>query len=162
PAAAATIKRIGVLAPGPLRPIDSLKRRLRELGWSEGENIRFENRWAEGDDSRYEPLPVELAALPVDAIVTWSTPAVLAARRATTTIPIVMAAVADPIGIGAVASLARPGGNVTGFSSQNFELEEKRLELLRELAPAVARIVMLGNAGNAYSALALKRVTPLA
>jgi putative ABC transport system substrate-binding protein len=103
-----------------------------------------------------------LAALPVDAILSWSTPAVMAAKRATTKIPIVMAAIADPVGAGAVASLARPGGNVTGFSTQNFELEEKRFELLREVTPRMARLVMLGNAGNAYSTMALQRVKNLA
>jgi putative ABC transport system substrate-binding protein len=137
PAMAETAKVVGVLAPGPLRPIATFKRRLSELGWVDGRNIRFEDRWGEGDDARYVALAAELAALPVDAVMTWGTPAVLAAKRATTTIPIVMATIADPVGVGAVASLAHPGGNVTGFSSQNFELEEKRFELLRELVPGL-------------------------
>jgi len=156
------VLRVGVLAPGPLRPIASFKQRLRELGWVEGQNIRFEDRWAGGDDTRYDELATALVALPVDAILTWSTPAVLAAKRATTKIPIVMGAIADPVGVGAVSGLARPGGNVTGFSSQNFELEEKRLELLHELAPGIARVVMLGNAANQYSARATRRVEGLA
>lgn len=155
-------KVVGILAPGPLRPIASFKRRLSELGRADGRNIRFEERWAEADDTRYAALAVELAALPVDAIMTWSTPAVLAAKKATTTIPIVMAAIADPVGIGAVASLARPGGNITGFSSQNFELEEKRFELLRELVPGLRNLAILGNAGNPYSLIATKRIAELA
>ena len=156
------VPRIGILAPGPLRPIASFKQHLRDLGWIEGSNIRFEDRWAEEDDTRYAEFAVELATLPVDAILTWSTPAVLAAKRATTAIPIVMAAVADPVAIGAVSSLARPGGNITGFSTQNFELEEKRFELLRELVPGLSRMVMLGNAANPYSAVAMKRIKGLA
>ena len=159
---ATKVVRVGVLAPGPLRPIASFKQRLSELGWVEGRNIRFEDRWAGGDDTRYNELAAALVALPVDAILTWSTPAVLAAKRATSKIPIVMGAIADPVGIGAVSGLARPGGNVTGFSSLNFELEEKRLELLHELVPRMARVVMLGNAANQYSAKATRRVEGLA
>ena len=158
----AKVLRVGVLAPGPLRPIASFKQRLRELGWVEGQNIRFEDRWAGGDDTRYEEIAAALVALPVDAILTWSTPAVLAAKRATTKIPIVMGAIADPVGVGAVSGLARPGGNITGFSSQNFELEEKRLELLHELVPGIARVALLGNAANQYSAKATRRVEGLA
>ena len=153
---------VGVLAPGPLQPVATFKRRLSELGWVDGRNIRFEDRWAGGDDSRYPELASALIALPVDAILTWSTPAVLAAKQVTTKIPIVMGAIADPVGVGAVSGLARPGGNVTGFSSQNFELEEKRLELLCELVPGLVRVVMLGNAANPYSALAFKHVKSLA
>jgi putative tryptophan/tyrosine transport system substrate-binding protein len=158
----AKVRRIGVLAPGPLRPIASFKERLRELGWIEGTNIRFEDRWAEIDDTRYGALAAELAALPVDAILTWSTPAVLAAKRATTVIPIVMGAVGDPVEIGAVSSLAHPGGNITGFSTQNLELEGKRFELLHELVPGLGRLVMLGSAANPYSALAMNRLRDLA
>jgi putative ABC transport system substrate-binding protein len=135
------VKLVGVLAPGPLRPIARFKHRLREFGWIEGLNIRFEERWAEGDDTRYATFAAELAALPVDAILTWSTPAVLAAKRATMVIPIIMAAVGDPIVIGAVSGLARPGGNITGFSSQSLQLEDKRFQLLRELVPGLSRIV---------------------
>jgi putative tryptophan/tyrosine transport system substrate-binding protein len=153
---------VGILAPCPLRPIASFKQRLRELGWIEGRNIRFEDRWAEADDTRYGALAAELTAIRVDAILTWSTPAVLAAKRASTRVPIVMGAIADPIGVGAVSSLAHPGGNVTGFSTQNFELEEKRFELLRELVLRMARIAMLGNAANPYSPLAMKHLKTLA
>lgn len=161
-ATAETAKIVGILAPSPLRPIASFKQRLSEIGWIEGRNIRFEDRWAEGDDARYGALAAELAAIPVDAILTWGTPAVLAGKQATATIPIVMATVADPVGVGAVASLAHPGGNVTGFSSQNFELEEKRFELLRELVPGLRHIAILGNAGNPYSVMAVSRIREMA
>jgi putative ABC transport system substrate-binding protein len=163
-AAAQTAKavQIGILAPSPLRPIDSFKRRLGELGWVEGRNARFEARWAGGDDTSYPVLAAELVALRVDAILTWSTPAVLAAKRATATIPIIMGAIADPVGVGAVASLSRPGGNVTGFSTQNYELEEKRLELLRELVPGIKRIALLGSAANPYVVAAFARLQGLA
>jgi putative tryptophan/tyrosine transport system substrate-binding protein len=156
-------KVVGILAPAPLRPIGVFKKRLGELGWVEGRNVRFEDRWAEGDDGRYAALAADLAGLRIDAILTWSTAAVLAAKRATTTIPIVMAAIGDPVGVGAVTGLARPEGNVTGFSTQNFELEEKRFELLRELVPALRGMVMLGNAAtNPYAQLAMTRVKDLA
>jgi putative ABC transport system substrate-binding protein len=160
--AAAAVKVVGLLAPAPLRPVDSFKARLRERGWTEGQNIRFEPRWAGGDDSRYAALAAELAALPADAIVTWSTPAVLAAKRATATIPIVMGAIADPVGVGAVANLSRPGANVTGFSTQNYELEAKRLELLREFIPGMTRIGFLGNTANPYTVSALQQLQAMA
>ena len=156
------IRRVGILAPGPLGPIEQLKRRLGEDGWVDGKSIKFEERWGGDDDLSYQKLAAELAALPVDVIVTWSTPAVLAAKRATTKIPIVMGAIADPLGVGAVTNLARPGGNVTGFSTQNFELEEKRLELLREIVPSATRIVAFGNSNNLYVTNAAKRLTALA
>ena len=160
--AAETAKVVGLLAPAPLRPVDSFKARLRERGWTEGQNIRFEPRWAGGDDNRYDVLAAELVALPADAILTWSTPAVLAAKRATTAIPIVMGAVADPVGVGAVANLSHPGGNVTGFSTQNYELEAKRLELLREFVPGMARIAFLGNTANPYVVNALQQLQAMA
>jgi putative ABC transport system substrate-binding protein len=161
-ARAEAAKRVGILAPAPLRPIDGFKARLRELGWVEGQNIRFEARWGGDDDTRYPALAAELTALPVDAIMTWGTPAVLAAKRATATIPIVMGANGDPVGIGAVASLARPGGNVTGFSTQNLQLEEKRLELLRELVPGLGRVAFLGNVENPYIVAATKHLQTVA
>ncbi len=151
------LRRVGILAPAPLRPIESFKDRLRQHGWADGGTIRFEERWAQGDEARYAALATELAALPVDLIMTWSTPAVLAAKRASTTIPIVMAAIADPVGVGAVSSLARPGGNVTGFSTQNYELEAKRLELLREVVPGMTRVALLANASNPYAVTALQQ-----
>ncbi len=99
---------------------------------------------------------------PVDLILTWGTPATLAAKQATATIPIVIGSIGDPVAVGVVPNLAHPGGNVTGFASQSFELEEKRFELLRELVPGMARVVMLGNAGNLYADLAIERIEALA
>ena len=114
-------------------PIESLREGLRELGYVEGESLRFDYRWAEGRNDRHPILAAELVALPVDVIVTWGTPAALAAKGATSAIPIVMGAIGDPVRVGVVTNLARPGGNITGFSSATFEMEEKRLELLKEL-----------------------------
>jgi putative ABC transport system substrate-binding protein len=159
--AAERVYRVGVLAPEGMHAIGSFRERLRELGWNEGKNIRFDYRSTAGDDTRQPALAAELVALPVDLILTWGTPATLAAKQATATIPIVMGSIGDPVTIGVISSLAHPGGNVTGFSSQAFELEEKRFELLRELVPGMARIVMLGNTGNAYADLAMKRVGTL-
>jgi putative tryptophan/tyrosine transport system substrate-binding protein len=159
--AAEKIYRVGVLAPEGMRPIETFKERLRQLGWKEGQNIRFDYRSAEGDDTRQPALAAELVALPVDLILTWGTPATLAAKQATATIPIVIGSIGDPVTVGVVPNLAHPGGNVTGFASQSFELEEKRFELLRELVPGMTRIVMLGNVGNLYADLAIKRLEPL-
>jgi putative ABC transport system substrate-binding protein len=159
--AAEKVYRVGVLAPVGIRPIETFKERLRELGWKEGQNIRFDYRSAEADDMRQPALAAELVALPVDLILTWGTPATLAAKHATATIPIVIGSIGDPVTVGVVPNLAHPGGNVTGFASQSFELEEKRFELLRELVPGMTRIVMLGNIGNLYADLAIKRLEPL-
>jgi putative tryptophan/tyrosine transport system substrate-binding protein len=155
------VYRVGVLAPEGMHPIESFKERLRQLGWVEGRNIRFDYRSAEGDDTRQPALAAELVALPVDLMLTWGTRATLAAEQATATIPIVMASIGDPVAVGVVPSLAHPGGNVTGFSSQNFELEEKRFELLRELVPGMTRVVTLGNIGNLYADFAIKRIKTL-
>jgi putative ABC transport system substrate-binding protein len=159
--AAEKVYRVGVLAPEGMHAIGSFKERLRQLGWKEGQNIRFDYRSAEGDDTRQPALAAELVALPVDLILTWGTPATLAAKNATATIPIVMGSIGDPVTVGVLPNLAHPGGNVTGFASQSFELEEKRFELLRELVPGMTRIVMLANIGNLYADLAIKRLEPL-
>src|SRR5512147_779218 len=111
---------------------------LRDLGYVEGQNILIEYRWAEGHYERFPALIAELIALKVDVIVTAGTPAALAVKKATTSIPLVMAAAGDPIGVGLVASLARPGGNSTGLTSIAPELEGKRLELLREVVPKLS------------------------
>ena len=105
---------------------------MRELGWSEGQNVEFAYRWAEGDDTRYPALAAELIALKVDMIVTWGTPAALAAKEATRTIPIVMGSIGTTLGNDVVPNLAHPGGNITGFSSLNFEIAGKHLELLKD------------------------------
>jgi putative tryptophan/tyrosine transport system substrate-binding protein len=159
---AAKMVRVGVLASAETHPIQSFGERLRELGWVEGKNVRFDYRWAKADDTRWPALAAELTAIPVDLILTWGTEAALAAKRATATIPIVMGSVGDPVKAGIVSNLARPGGNVTGFSSQSLELEGKRLELVRELLPGITRVVMLGNTPNRYIDLAMDSVQRLA
>jgi putative ABC transport system substrate-binding protein len=142
------MRRISILAAAPLNPIDSFRQRLRELGWSEGQNVEFTYRWAEGDDTRYPALAAELIALKVDVIVTWGSPAALAAKEATKTIPIVMGAIGTALGTGVVQSLAHPGGNVTGFSSQNIDIAGKHLGLLKDLIPGIERVAVLSNSTN--------------
>jgi putative tryptophan/tyrosine transport system substrate-binding protein len=154
--------RIGVLATLPLPPVQRFFRKLQEHGYVEGRNLRLEARYAEGRDDSYPTLAAELIALPVDIIVTWRTPAALAAKQATTTIPIVMGAIADPVSLGIVSNLARPEGNITGFASQNVDLEVKRLELLKELLPQLARVGILGNAANPFLDVVLKNLRPTA
>src|SRR5437899_7051046 len=121
-------------------------RRLRELGWIEGRTIAIEYRWAEGRNERYADIAAEFVRLKVDVIVT-SGGAVLAAKQATSLIPIVFAAAADPVGGGFVASLVQPGGNVTGLSAQSTDLAGKRLELLREIVPSLRQLAIMANAG---------------
>jgi putative ABC transport system substrate-binding protein len=158
---ATKMARIGVLASAEEHPIQSFKERLHELGWIEGKNIRFDYRWAEADDARQPGLAAELVGLPVDLILTWGTAAALASKWATATIPIVMGSVGDPVKAGIVSSLARPGGNVTGVSSQSLELEGKRFERMRDLLPGIAQVVMLGNTPNTYIDLAMDSVERL-
>jgi putative ABC transport system substrate-binding protein len=114
--------------------------RLRELGWVEGRTIAIEYRWAEGRNERGAEIAAEFARLKVDVIVTAATAPVIAAKQATSVIPIVFAVAGDPVGSGLVASLARPGGNVTGLSLQQTDLAAKRLELLRQVMPALRRL----------------------
>src|SRR5215831_11943278 len=118
---------------------DAFLQRLRELGWTEGRNLTIEYRWAEGRLERSAELVAELVRLKVDVIVTHSAEPVLAAKRETAVIPIVFPVAADPVGTGQVASLVRPGGNVTGLSLQATDLVGKRLELLREVLPGLRR-----------------------
>jgi putative ABC transport system substrate-binding protein len=131
-------------------------KRIPDLGYIEGKNVRFEYRYARGDNERLPELANNLAGLNVDVILTWSTDAALAAKQATMTIPIVMGAIGDPLGIGIVTNLAHPGGNVTGFSSRAAELEAKRLQLLKELVPGLSRVAILFNPTNHYMPLALQ------
>jgi putative ABC transport system substrate-binding protein len=121
---------------------------LRELGYTEGRDIILETRWAEGKLERLTGLAAELADLKVDAIITFSTPAAIAARKATLTIPIIFVYVGDPVGAGVVPSLARPGGNATGISLLATELSAKRLEILLEIAPKTSHVAMLWNDTN--------------
>jgi len=119
--------------------------RLRELGWLDGRNVRFEVRYAEGRAERYAEIAAEFVQLKVDVIVTYAVPAIMAVKKATTTIPIVFAAAGDPVGNGLVSSLARPGGNVTGLSNQNADIAGKRIEILREVVPTLRRLAILTN-----------------
>jgi putative ABC transport system substrate-binding protein len=152
------VVRIGVLASSAFPPLQRFAHKLREHGYIEGQNLRFESRFAEGRDDRYPALAAELIAVPVDIIVTWGTVAAIAAKQATSTIPIVMGAIGDPVDVGVVSNLARPGGNITGFANLAAPLEAKRLELLKELLPQLARVGILGNAANPYSKAALENV----
>ena len=151
----APVRRIGVLANEPWPALEGLHVGLDELGYNEGKDLLIEYRFAEGAAERFPGLAAELAGLSVDVIVTWGTPATLAALKATSSIPIVMSA-GDPIGAGLVASLARPGGNVTGLSSQTAGGEEKRLELLKELRPNLSRVAVLSNPTNPYCVIAVR------
>jgi putative ABC transport system substrate-binding protein len=130
--------------------VSAFRNGLRDLGYVEGTNILIEYRWAEGDYARLPPLIADLIARKVEIIVTAGTPSSLAVRRASTTIPLVMVAVGDPVGSGLVESLAHPGGNATGLTSITPELEGKRLELLREVVPGLAQVAVLWNPANAY------------
>ena len=145
------VLRIGLLSgfrPSPMpSAIEALRQGLRELGYVEGQNVIVEYRWAEGKDDRYAPLAAEIVSLGVDVIVTQGTQATLAAKQATNTIPIVVGGAGDLVGEGLVASLARPGGNVTGFTNIDPDLSAKRLQLLREALPKVSRVAVLYHGG---------------
>jgi putative ABC transport system substrate-binding protein len=132
--------------------------RLRELGWMEGRNVAIEYRWAEGRADRSAEIAAEFVRLKVDVIVTYGTPSVIAAKQTTSVIPIVFALAADPVGTGIVASLARPGGNVTGLSTVSNDLAAKRLELLREVVPGIRRLAILVNVGNPAAVLDMRQV----
>jgi putative tryptophan/tyrosine transport system substrate-binding protein len=132
--------------------------RLRELGWTEGRNVAIEYRWAEGRFDRSPEIIADLLRLKVDLIVTHATANVVAAKQATSVVPIVFASVADPVGNNLVASLARPGGNVTGLSAQAPDLAGKRLELLRDVIPGLRRLAMLANADVANAVLEIGEV----
>jgi putative ABC transport system substrate-binding protein len=154
---AGKIHKVGYLSPSVpnvLTPL--LFDSLRELGWIEGKNVAFERRFAENRLERLPELAAELVRLNVDVIVAIGTLGPLAAKRATTTIPIVMVSAGDPLGSGLVASLARPGGNVTGMSLMVPDLGGKRLELLKELLPRLSRVAVLWNAANPYPAIVFK------
>jgi putative ABC transport system substrate-binding protein len=131
--------------------------RLREHGWIEGRTVAIEYRWADGRSERYAEIAAEFVRLKVDVIATSGAPAI-AAKEATSIIPIVFAVSNDPVGIGLVASLARPGGNVTGLSSQSGDLGAKRLELLREVAPGLRRLAIMANVGYPAAVLEMGEV----
>ena len=153
--AAGRIWKIGVLANESWPPLEGLRHGLRDLGYLEGKSHLFVYRYAQGRAERFPALAAELVGLPVDLIVSWGTPASLAAYQATKTIPIVMSA-GDPIGAGIVSSLAHPGGNVTGMSVQMAEQEGKRLELLKKLNPSLSRVAVISNPSNPYCAIAVR------
>jgi putative ABC transport system substrate-binding protein len=132
--------------------------RLRELGWVEGRTIAIEYRWAEGQSERAAEIAADLVRLNADVIFTSGTAYVAAAKRATSVIPIVFAAAADPVGAGLVASLAKPGGNITGLSVQQPDLAGKRLEILREVVPGLRRVAILANVGAPGSVLDMSEV----
>ena len=137
-------------------------KRLGELGWSEGRNVAIEYRWAEGRNERFAELVDELMRLKVDIIVTQGTPAVAAAKRATSAVPIVFPIVGNPVAAGLVASLARPGGNITGLSNLTGDLAGKRFELLREAVPGLRRLAIMANADNASVMLEVREVQGMA
>ena len=157
---AGKVYKIGILTAGSAAVVHTLQGMLRdglrELGWVEGTNFTFEGRSADDQLERLPELAAEMVRLYVDVIVAVGTLAPLAAKRATSTIPIVMAAAGDPVGSGLVTSLARPGGNVTGTSLMAPDLGGKRLELIKDLLPEAHRVAVLWNAANPYSALAFQ------
>jgi putative tryptophan/tyrosine transport system substrate-binding protein len=154
---------LGASSPDTAGPwIAAFVGRLGELGWTEGKNVVIEYRWAEARNERYSEIAAELASRNVDVIVTWASAPVLAAKRTTTTIPIVFAAQMDPVGAGVVTSLARPGGNITGMSIQQTDTAGKRIELLREVAPRLARLAVMANAGAPGAMLEMREVVTTA
>jgi len=158
----AKVPRIGLLTP--TSPSDAAPWRqafrlgLRDLGWVEGKNISIEYRYAEGKIDRLPDLAAELVRLKVDIIVTGFSPDALAAQKATRAIPIVIASAGDPVAIGLVESLARPGGNITGLSQMTSELGGKRLELLKEMVPKLSRVAVLWNPQTVNSTLGWKEL----
>ena len=157
---ASKVARIGVLCSIACdgAGVDAFRLALRDAGYVEGRTLVFEYRAAEGQIDRLPGLAADLVQARVDVIfTTWGTAAALAAKRATATIPVVMGATGDPVKAGLVSTLARPGGNVTGLSSVALELENKRLELLKEIVPEVTRVGVFWNHANPYSALALEQ-----
>ena len=157
------IFRIGFLdsstASGSAVPMEAFRQELSKLGWIEGKNIAFEYRFAEQMNERLPELAADLVRLKVDLIVVTAASSVLAAKKATTTVPIVMTNAGDPVGAGLVASLARPGGNVTGLSSLSLELNSKRLEVLKDAVPNLARVGLLRTSSTSRQ---LKEIRPAA
>jgi putative ABC transport system substrate-binding protein len=162
----ARILRIGILIPASasffLPRVEVFRQRLRELGYVEGKNIVIEYRYADGKPERLPDLAAELVRLKVDVIVTSSPSATLAAKKASGTIPIVIASAGDPVGTGLVSSLARPGGNITGLSLMAPDLDGKRLELLKEAFPKIARVAFLWGSGGTRGNLPLTEMEAVA
>src|SRR5215468_8171874 len=144
-----TIGFLGAASPSAASQwVAALVQRLRELGWIEGHTLAIQYRWAEGRNDRLAEIAAEFVRLNADVIVTWGTASVLAAKQATSVIPIVFASAGDPVGTGLVASLARPGGNITGSSNLTVDLAGKRIELLREAISNLDRLAVMGNVSN--------------
>ena len=158
----AKLPTIGFLGPNTPsldgQRVSAFVQRLRELGWNEGRNVAIEFRWGEGRFERLAEFAADLVQLKVDVIVTSGTPQVVAAKQATSVIPIVFAAAGDPVGTGLVASLARPGGNVTGSSLQATDLAGKRLELLREIVPGLRRLAIMANSDSPAPVVEMREV----
>ena len=138
--------------------VDAFRQGLRDLGYIEGQNIVIDYRWADGHYDRFPALVADAVRLKADVILTAGTPGTLAAKEGTSTIPIVIAGMGDPMGAGVVPSLARPGGNITGSASMTPEIDGKRLELLKELAPGVSRVALLWNPSNPNNTARLERM----
>jgi len=160
------IPTVGLLAPGNPAShghrVTAFVRRLNDLGWTEGRTVVVEYRWADGRRERFSQIAAEFAQRKVDVIVTAGTEAVIEAKKVTNVIPIVFATTGDPVGAGLVASLARPGGNVTGLSMQQTDAAGKRLELLRELIPDLKRLAVLANVSNPSVALEVREIQAMA
>jgi putative tryptophan/tyrosine transport system substrate-binding protein len=157
----ARVRHVGLLMPVANDALgqawaSAFQQELARLGWAAG--VAVEVRWAEGRDERYAEIAADFVRLKVDVIVAGATPPTLAAMKATSTIPIVFVGVADPVGTGLVATLARPGGNVTGLSNQTADIAGKRLQLMRELIPALSRVGIMVNPGNAGSMLEKREI----
>jgi putative ABC transport system substrate-binding protein len=153
-----TVGLLGASTPSNWSPwTAAFVQRLRELGWAEGRTVAIEYRWAEGRSERFGEIAAEFVRLNVDVIVTVGS-AVAAVKQVTSTIPIVFAIAVDPVGTGLVASLARPGGNVTGLSTQTTDLAGKRIQLLRELLPGLRRLAMIANVGYVGSVVEIGEV----
>jgi len=164
---ATKVWRIGILTPfsndgADAGLFESFRQGMRKLGYEPGRNIAYEERWAEGKLERMPGFAAELAGLKPDVIFVAGTPGVLALKKATTTIPIVMTNVGDPVGNGLVASLARPGGNVTGNTSIVGEMTGKRLQLLKQAVPRLSRVAVLGHPGDPIFAVQLRHAQTVA
>jgi ABC-type uncharacterized transport system substrate-binding protein len=154
-----TIGFLGSATPSAWRErVAAFLQRLRELGWTESHTIAIEYRWAEGRTVRFAEIATEFVQLKVNAIVAAGTPAIIAAKQATSVVPIVFVGAGDPVSTGLVASLARPGGNLTGLSSQTADTVGKRLELLREVVPGLRRLAVMGNVDNPFTILEMREV----
>jgi putative tryptophan/tyrosine transport system substrate-binding protein len=154
-----TIWFLGPLSQSAMSPwTAAFVQRLRELGWIEGRTVAIEYRWGEGRDERFVEIAAEFVRLKVDVIVTGGTAAVIAAKQATSVIPIVFGTAGDPVGTGLVASLARPGGNVTGLSNQSADLPGKRVDLLRQVVPGLRRLAIMANISSPIGVLEMNEV----